>query len=147
MEPQQDTPIDYPKLLVPGHGTFIVKFGLGAQYTLDTELGMDPQTFIAKLQEWFPKPQKDAAGEPVMDQEGNPVMIPGKVGPSFLFKVLAACLEGQGLRLPPRELADCFQFHQLPSIARVVMEAFSKTQWSAQSTLQEPATAQEQRPN
>lgn len=147
MDQKQETPVDYPKLLVPGHGTFIVKFGLGAQYTLDTELGMDPQDFVAKLQEWFPKPLKNANGEPVLDEELKPVMVPGRVGPSFLFKVLAACLEGQGLRLPPRELADCFQFHQLPAIARVVMEAFSKTQWSAQSTLQESATVQEQRPN
>ena len=134
-------PIQYPVIEVPGKGTYKVKFGMGAQYTLESELGMTPQQFAVEIQKWPPKKQLDSQGAEVLDADGKPVMIPGYVGPSFLFKVLAACLEGQGLKIHPRELADCFELHQIADVARIVAEAFSKTRWSAQTPVQESATA------
>jgi hypothetical protein len=143
-------PIQYPVIEVPGRGIYKVKFGMGAQYTLESELGITPQQFSAELQRWVPKKKLDDQGKEVLGEDGKPIIEqPGYVGPSFLFKVLSACLEGQGLKIHPRELADCFEYHQLPDVARVVAEAFSKTRWSAQTPAQEPATQAEPtlRPN
>jgi hypothetical protein len=134
-------PIQYPVIEVPGKGTYKVKFGMGAQYTLESDLGMTPQLFAVEIQKWPPKKKLDAKGNEIIGEDGKPEMIPGYVGPSFLFKVLSACLEGQGLKISPRELADCFEMHQITEVARIVAEAFSKTRWSAQTPVQEPATA------
>lgn len=141
-------PIQYPVIEVPGKGTYKVKFGMGAQYTLESELGMTPQQFAVEIQKWPPKKKLDAAGDEIIGEDGKPEMIPGYVGPSFLFKVLAACLRGQ-LTIEPRDLADCFEMHEVANVARIVAEAFSKTRWSAQTTVQETATAPEPtiRPN
>jgi hypothetical protein len=133
---KQESPIEYPKITVPGHGVFIVKFGMGAQYTLEKELGVDFIQVAKNIQEWVPR----------QDEQGN--TIPGRVSQSFLFDVLSACLAGSGLKIPARDLADCFTWETLPDVAKAVAEAFAKTQWPTRPKLQEPSTTQEQaKPN
>jgi hypothetical protein len=141
-------PVQYPVIEVPGKGIFKVKFGMGAQYTLEADLGMTPQQCAAEIQKWAPKPVLDLNGDPVVDQDGKHLTTPGYVGPAFLFKVLAACLQGQ-VNMSPRDLADCFEPHQIADVARAIAEAFAKTRWSAQTPVQEPATTKEPttRPN
>lgn len=133
-----DSPIKYPTIDIPGRGTFVVKFGLGAAYTLEEETGMDEVQFARALQKWAP--HKDhAAGCDQSDCE-CPV-IPGAVSKTFLFKVLSACIWDQ-IQLTPRQIADAFStWDTLPDIAMKIAEAFSKTQWSSRPMqLQEPAT-------
>lgn len=128
-----DSKIVYPRITVPGKGTFTVKYGMGASFTLEDELGMDDQAVFAELMKLLP----------VTDPQTNEVLQPGRVNKSFLLKVLSACLWDQ-IHLTPRELADAFgTWDTLPEIARVVLEALSKTQWSAKLSLQEPATTQQ----
>jgi hypothetical protein len=119
----QKTPIQYPAIEVPGKGTFVVKFGFGAIYTLEDRLGLAAEDIGAKLHEMFPT--------------GG---APGKISPVFLTKVLSACIWDQA-HLTPEEIAYCFEPSDLPTIGRVVAEAFAKTQWPTRApTLQEPAT-------
>ena len=130
---EPDSKITYPKITVPNIGTFTVKYGMGASFTLEDELHMDDQAVFAELEKWMPKTD-EATGETVA----------GTVNKAFLFKVLSACLWDQ-VQLTPRQLADAFQtWDTLPEIARVVAEALSKTQWSAKIELREPATLQQQ---
>jgi hypothetical protein len=134
------SPIEYPKIEIPGKGTFTVKFDLVAQYWLDKNLKMTASEFGEKLQEFLPKPMLDANGNPMHDTEGKPQMIPGSVHPAFLFDVLSACLWKQ-THLDPVQLAECFDsFDGLTDIVRALGEAFVKTRWSAKVKLQEPAT-------
>lgn len=127
-----DTKIVYPKITIPGKGTFTVKYSLGASYTLEDEMKMDDAAFARALQKWFPHKEINAAGDEIE--------IPGQVSKSFLFKVLSACIWDQ-IQLTPRQLADAFEtWDNLSEIAKVIAEAFSKTRWSAQTRLQEPAT-------
>ena len=134
MEPRQEPPIEYPVINVPGHGKYVVKFGFGAQYTLEKESGISFQDFAQKIQEWVPR----------KDEHGNEV--PGRVSQALLFDVLAACLAGSGLHLPARELADCFDWDTLPDVAKVLAEAFAKMPRPTRIPLQGPAALQEQSP-
>lgn len=132
MEPRQEPPIEYPVINVPGHGKFVVKFGFGAQYTLEKEAGVNFQDFAKQVQQWVPR----------KDEHGND--IPGRVSQALLFDVLAACLAGSGLRISARDLADCFTWETLPEVARVVAEAFVKMPRPTQTALPETAATQEQ---
>jgi hypothetical protein len=130
-DPVVDTKIVYPSIEIPGRGTFIVKYSLGASYTLEDQMGMDDVAFARALHKWFPHKEI---------QNGVEVEVAGQVSKTFLFKVLSACIWDQ-VQISPRELADCFEtWDNLAPIAKVIAEAFSKTRWSAQTRLQEPAT-------
>lgn len=131
MEEINQPPIKYPTVEVPGKGTYTVKFGLGAMYTLENDLGMSLQDVGTKIREWFPS----------RDAEGN--QVPGKASGAFLLKVLSACMWDQ-VHMTPRELGDAFEIGDLAAIARVIAEAFSKTRWSPQIPLREAATLQGQ---
>jgi hypothetical protein len=123
------TPIKYPTINIPGRGTYTVKFGLGAMFTLEDQLGMDQAQFAQKFMAWIPR--KDDLGNDVVPTVSN----------AFLLKVLSACIWDQ-VQLTPRQLADAFDtVDQMQTIARVVAEAFSKTRWSAKVDLREPATS------
>ena len=111
-------PLDHPKITVPGKGTFTVRFGLGAQYTLEKQYGVTMEEVGRRLQESAPR-------------EVNGEKIPGRISPAFLFDVLSACLWGQ-IQISPRDLAECYDsFDQLSDVAKAVMIAFTKTRWSA----------------
>lgn len=134
-ELRQEPPIKYPTITIPGRGTFVVKFDLLASYVLDNEIGMDANAVAQKLKEWMP-------------QEIDGKREPGRASPAFMLKVLSACLWDQ-THMTPEDLARCFSYGDLSVIATILVEAFSKTQWSAQLKLQETATpVQEQaKPN
>jgi hypothetical protein len=139
MEPK-DSPIIYPVIDIPGKGKFTVKYGLGAGYVAEQVYGMDQAAVVKKIQEWVPKKQLDADGNPVLAEDGSPVTTPGKVGTVFLFDILAACLPQ--LRMSGLEIAQCFEHqYQIADVAKAVAEAFAKTQWLAQTPAQESATA------
>jgi hypothetical protein len=126
----QAPPIQYPTIAIPGRGTFVVKFGFGAVYTLEEQLGMSTDQIGAKLAELFPEPGPDGTRPPAI------------VSPAFLTKVLAACIWDQA-HMTPQEVAYSFDVADLPTIGRVVAEAFVKTRWSARQPLQETATKTE----
>jgi len=134
---ETDTPIEYPIIEVPGHGLHKVKFGLRAQYLLERQYHIAPAEFGERFKSWLPHKEEDGT------------VTPGKASLTFVMDVLAACLAADGLNLAPEVLADCFEFHQIPNVARAIVEAFSKTRWSAQTPAPELATAQEPttRPN
>lgn len=146
----KDSPIDYPVITIPGKGKFVVKYGLGASYVAEKDYGMD-QTAVAKqIQEWVPKKKLDEQGNEITGEDGKVVTTPGRVGTVFLFDILAACLDGTGLKMTGRDLAQCFDHqYQIGEVAKAVAEAFAKTQWLAQTPAQESATAPEPtlRPN
>lgn len=120
-------PLDHPKITVPGRGTYVVKFGLGAQYTLEKEYKVTMEQVGQRLQEAAPR-------------EVNGVTVPGRISPAFLFDVLSACIWGQ-IQISPRDLAECYDsFDQIAEVAKAVMVAFTKTRWSANSA-PTPATA------
>jgi len=133
-ETRQPPPIQYPTITIPGRGSFVVKFDLLAEYILDNECGMDANGLAQKLQEWMPKD----SGR--VDAEGKPVMIPGRASPAFMLKVLSACVWEEA-HMTPEELAKAFRYPmELNHVAQVLLEAFAKTEWSAQIRLQETAT-------
>lgn len=136
-----DTPIEYPIIEVPGHGLHKVKFGLRAQYLLERQYGIPPEEFGRRFKSWIPRKETD--------EEGKETIVPGHASLTFVMDVLAACLAADGLNLAPEVLADCFTYEQIPSVIRAIVEAFSKTRWSAQTPVQEPATQTEPtaRPN
>lgn len=127
-------PITYPKITIPNKGTFTVKFGLGATFALE-EMGVEMEAISKALQEW--QPRKD----PITGE-----VIPGKARPSFLLKVLSACI-GDQIQITPRQLGDAFEMSDLGEIARVVAEAFTKMQPPAQARIQETVASQDQAPN
>ena len=131
-------PIRYPTIMVPGKGTFVVKFGHGAKYALYENLGLDEDRLFQQLQAAVP--HKD----PVTGQE-----IPGRVMMSFVWKILSACLWSQA-HLAPLELAECFDAENAPTesdIVRIIVEAVSKRAGLVQNArLQEPAVTSPEPP-
>ena len=134
-EPRHLDAIDYPKIEIPGRGTFVVKFGPAAAVVLERQVKMDMAEIGRRMLEWMP--HQSESGEE----------IPGRVSPAFLFEVLSACLWTK-LHLPAIELAELFEddWNSLPEVARVVATAFSKAQWPARMRLQEPSTNTAQEP-
>ncbi len=130
-----DSPVVYPSLEVPGRGTFVVKFGTRASFILEQQFQMTPADFAKRLSEWLPRADPDDANR----------ILPGKASNVFVFTVLSACLWKQTHMLP-EDLADAFEISDRDKIAAVLMEAFSKTQWSAKAPLREPATVTEPTP-
>jgi hypothetical protein len=132
-----DTPIEYPIIEVPGHGLHKVKFGLRAQYLLEKQYGIPPEEFGKRFKEWLPRKEEDGT------------ITPGHASLTFVFDVLAACLAADGLNMSPEALADCFEYSQIAVVARAIVEAFTKTRWSAQTPAPELATSPEPttRPN
>ena len=121
-------PITYPTIEVPGKGVYVVKFTLGAQYALE-EMGIGPMELAAEFGKWH------AAAVASVNGTAQRVAI----SPMFLVKVLAACIQNQ-VTITPRELADCFQPKDVTQVAKVVMDAFAKTEWSAVESAPTPAT-------
>lgn len=166
--------LDHPTIAVPTKGTYVVRFGLGAQYTLEKEHHVSMEEVGRRLQDASPRIGSAdcmacaGTGEPLqivndhgipiktIEQSGVPVKCsacagsgkqttPGRISPAFLFDVLSACIWGQ-IQLSPRDLAECYDsFDQLSEVARVVMIAFTKTRWSA-SNAPTSATATGQDP-
>lgn len=129
-EPKSEGPISYPRLEIPGKGTFRVKFSLGAVFSLE-EMGVGMDEVARALQEWMPRKAQDGS------------VIPGRAKPTFLFKVLAACI-GDQIKISPSELAYLFDLDQMATVAQVVAEAFSKMRAPAPIPLREPAPKLEQ---
>jgi len=125
----QDSPISYPKLEIPGKGIYDIKFGLRAAYELEEKHGLGPTELGELLQTWAPKTNQET-GE----------VTPGRVSQSLVFKILSCCLAGR-LDIKPEQLADCFDWEDIPAIARTIAEAFAKMRRSTQSVL--PGTAAE----
>jgi hypothetical protein len=126
----QVPPIQYPTITIPGKGTYIVKFGFGAVYTLEEQLGMSTEQIGQKLGDLFPPLGPDGTRPPAI------------VSPAFLTKVLAACIWDQA-HMTPQEVAYSFDVADLPTIGRAVAEAFAKMRWPARPPLQEPVTKAE----
>lgn len=113
-----ESKVKYPTITVPGKGTFVVKFGMGAVYTLERDMKMDLASVGRELQAMFPIV--------------NGHVTAGPVKMSFLFDVLSACIWDQK-PIGPRDLADAFgndYVMDMVSVGRVVLEAFSKAPWS-----------------
>ena len=125
-----DSPIEYPKLTIPGRGEVTVRFSGRAIYVLENDLQMDQPAIAAKLRVCFP-------------HEEDGVTVSGRVSPVFLFKVLAACV-WKDLHMAPEDLADLFEPGDFGAVARVVIEAFSKARWLPATSLHEAATDQGQ---
>lgn len=133
-EPRQTPPIQYPTITIPGRGTFVVKFDLLAEYVLDNECGMDANGLAQKLHEWMPK---DSGRK---DADGKAIFEPGRASPAFMLKVLSACI-WEDAHMSPEDLAKAFRYPmELNRVAQTLLEAFAKTEWSAQIRLQETAT-------
>ncbi len=127
------SPIIYPKITVPGKGTYTVKFGLSATRAAEIATGLSPAELMAKLQSFFPE----------KDEFGN-VIRPGRFSVVLLTDLLSACIWEEA-RLTAEDLCKCFdEFYNLEPIAAAVVEAISKTQWSRQLQLREAATNTEQ---
>ena len=122
------TGVTYPTITVPGRGTYRVKFSQGAQYVLEDELKMDMAEVGKHLQGWAPR----------MDAVTGDV-IPPRISVVFLYKVLSACIWNQ-VKIPPQELADCFEVSDTMMIVQVVAEAFGKMRLPTALKLQESAT-------
>lgn len=128
----QPTPIAYPKITVPGRGEFEVKFGLAAARIVDRELGLDGMQVLAHLREALPT-------------EENGVRKPGHIRLDFLLTLLSACIWKQA-HMTAEELADAFDedgatMTAVPMIVVALINAISKTKWSAQTPgLTETAT-------
>lgn len=135
---KQEPPIKYPTITVPGKGTYLVKFGLGAAYTLEEECGLNELDFARAIQKWMPHKEHVSGCEA---KQCDCPEIPGQVSKTFLFKVLSACIWDQA-QLTPRQLADAFDtWDCLGDVVRVIGEAFAKIKWSARPVaLQESAT-------
>ncbi len=124
-----DTPIVYPKITIPGKGTFSVKFSLGATIRLE-QMGVSNENITANLRAWQTIKGDDGA-----------IIQQGKASPLFLVRVLSACIAHE-IILSPSELGDCFEPTDLVDVARVVAEAFSKIRPPRQVTLREVAAKQ-----
>ena len=124
-----DSKVQYPTIEVPGKGTFTVKFGMGAVYTLERQLGITPQEIGRTLRQMFPY------------DEATKRFTVGAIKVGFLFDILSACIWDQ-VHLEPRELADCFGEElagDLIKVGKVVMEAFAKAPWSRAAAAPTPA--------
>lgn len=125
------TGVTYPTITVPGRGTYRVKFSQGAQYVLEDEFNMDMADVGKHLQAWAPRTDA-VTGEP----------IPPKISIRFIYKVLSACIWNQ-VKIPPQELADCFEVSDTMMVVQVVAEAFGKMRLPTALKLQESATNQQ----
>ena len=129
---EQPTPIVYPKIAIPGRGEVEVRFGLSAARIVDHELQLDQVECIKRLKAVFPTTE-------------NGVRVPGRIHPDFVLTLLSACT-WHSAHMTPDEIAKAFDsagddVSALPKICIVLLEAFTKTKWSAQASgLQETAT-------
>ena len=127
-------PIEYPKITVPGRGTYEVKFGLAASRIVDRELGIDGFTVLEQLRDALPR-----------QVEGQRVF--GRIRIDFLFTLLSACIWKQA-KLSGEDLANAFDDEPLAEtivlLVQTLTAAMAKTKWSAQLRLQETATPQQE---